>query len=67
ENIIIGHPIPAGTGMKRYRGVKLFDEDQQDLDLYMQEILEKRKLEKVAESLESEDLAMEEGDSEGEE
>jgi DNA-directed RNA polymerase subunit beta' len=53
--------------MKRYRGVKLFDEDQQDLDLYMQEILEKRKLEKVAESLESEDLAMEEGDSEGEE
>jgi DNA-directed RNA polymerase subunit beta' len=49
ENIIIGHPIPAGTGMKRYRGVKLFDEEQQDLDQYMREILEKRKLEKVAE------------------
>jgi DNA-directed RNA polymerase subunit beta' len=49
ENIIIGHPIPAGTGMKRYRQVKLFDEDQQDLDLYMQEILERRKLEKIAE------------------
>jgi DNA-directed RNA polymerase subunit beta' len=49
ENIIIGHPIPAGTGMRRYRQVKLFDEDQQDLDLYMQEILERRKLEKIAE------------------
>ncbi len=47
ENIIIGHPIPAGTGMKRYRDVKLFDEDQRDLDEYMQEILEKRKLEKA--------------------
>jgi DNA-directed RNA polymerase subunit beta' len=59
ENIIIGHPIPAGTGMKRYRAVKLFDEDQQDLDLYMQEILEKRKLETVAEPAE-EDFSTEE-------
>ncbi|MCL2879079.1 MAG: DNA-directed RNA polymerase subunit beta', partial [Treponema sp.] len=48
ENIIIGHPIPAGTGMKRYRDIKLFDEDSQDLDVYMQEILEKRKLEAAA-------------------
>jgi DNA-directed RNA polymerase subunit beta' len=45
ENIIIGHPIPAGTGMKRYRDVKLFDEDNQDLDQLMEEILEQRKLE----------------------
>ncbi|MDR2375640.1 MAG: DNA-directed RNA polymerase subunit beta' [Treponema sp.] len=45
ENIIIGHPIPAGTGMKRYRDVKLFDEDSQDLDQQMEEILEQRKLE----------------------
>ncbi len=52
ENIIIGHPIPAGTGMKRYRDVKLFDENQGDLDAYMHEILEKRKLEKVAEPIE---------------
>ena len=49
ENIIIGHPIPAGTGMKRYRDIKLFDEDMQDMDEYMNEILEKRKLEKAAE------------------
>jgi DNA-directed RNA polymerase subunit beta' len=45
ENIIIGHPIPAGTGMKRYRNIKLFDEDSQDLDEYMLEILERRKQE----------------------
>jgi DNA-directed RNA polymerase subunit beta' len=54
ENIIIGHPIPAGTGMKRYRAVKLFDEDQQDLDVQMQEILEQRRLEKIAETVEGE-------------
>jgi len=45
ENIIIGHPIPAGTGMKRYRNIKLFDDETQDLDEYMQEILERRKQE----------------------
>jgi DNA-directed RNA polymerase subunit beta' len=56
ENIIIGHPIPAGTGMKRYRDVKLFDEDNKDLDEEMQEILERRKLEKVAETEEEDDL-----------
>jgi DNA-directed RNA polymerase subunit beta' len=49
ENIIIGHPIPAGTGIKRYRAVKLFDEESQDLDIQMQEILEQRRLERVAE------------------
>jgi DNA-directed RNA polymerase subunit beta' len=49
ENIIIGHPIPAGTGTKRYRAVKLFDEDFQDLDVQMQSILEQRKLEEQAE------------------
>jgi DNA-directed RNA polymerase subunit beta' len=48
ENIIIGHPIPAGTGMKRYRKIKLFDEDSQDLDEYMQEILNRRKQEAEA-------------------
>jgi DNA-directed RNA polymerase subunit beta' len=56
ENIIIGHPIPAGTGMKRYRAVKLYDEDQQDLDVQMQEVLEQRRLEKLAEAEEAEDF-----------
>ena len=60
ENIIIGHPIPAGTGMKRYRGIKLFDEDIQDLDLYMQEILERRKLEQETEEEEDEEPVAEE-------
>jgi DNA-directed RNA polymerase subunit beta' len=48
ENIIIGHPIPAGTGMKPYRNIKLFDDESQDLDEYMQEILERRKQEAEA-------------------
>jgi DNA-directed RNA polymerase subunit beta' len=64
ENIIIGHPIPAGTGMKRYRAIKLFDEEQQDLDQYTREILEKRKLEKVAEP-EEEDFSADEPEEQG--
>jgi DNA-directed RNA polymerase subunit beta' len=62
ENIIIGHPIPAGTGVKRYRAVKLFDEDNKDLDVEMQEILERVKLEKVAENAREEELIAEETD-----
>jgi DNA-directed RNA polymerase subunit beta' len=65
ENILIGHPIPAGTGMKRDRQVKLFDEEQQDLDAYMDEILEKRKLEKAAEALDGEDFPVDDTDVEG--
>ena len=61
ENIIIGHPIPAGTGMKRYRDIKLFDEDQQDLDEYVNEILEKHKLEKAADAV-AEDFSVEDAD-----
>jgi len=64
ENIIIGHPIPAGTGMKRYRNIKLYDEDSQDLDEYMQEILERRKQEAEAiaeaENVRQEELTVEE-------
>jgi DNA-directed RNA polymerase subunit beta' len=60
ENIIIGHPIPAGTGMRRYRNVKLYDEDSQDLDLQMQEILEQRRLEKIAQDAAEEAMAAEE-------
>jgi DNA-directed RNA polymerase subunit beta' len=50
ENIIIGHPIPAGTGMRNYRDPKLFDEEEQDLDAYMEEILKRRELEAEAEA-----------------
>jgi len=48
ENIIIGHPIPAGTGMKRYRNIKLFDDEGQNLDEQMQEVLDRRKQEAEA-------------------
>ncbi|MDR0290156.1 MAG: DNA-directed RNA polymerase subunit beta' [Treponema sp.] len=64
ENIIIGHPIPAGTGMKRYRNIKLYDEDSQDLDKQMQEILEQRKLEAamIAEAVATADITIEDSD-----
>lgn len=52
ENVVIGHLIPAGTGIKTYRNVKLFDKEKGDLDLQMNEILERRKLEKTTEPVE---------------
>lgn len=48
ENVIIGHMIPAGTGIRQYRKIKLF-EDEVDLDARMNDILERRKLEKAME------------------
>ncbi|MBM9589173.1 DNA-directed RNA polymerase subunit beta' [Leptospira sp. 201903075] len=32
ENVIIGHMIPAGTGMKKYRDIEVFKEIPGDLD-----------------------------------
>jgi DNA-directed RNA polymerase subunit beta' len=46
ENVIIGHLIPAGTGMKKYKNLKLFDQNREDLDAHIQEILEARRREK---------------------
>ncbi|MCL2758767.1 MAG: DNA-directed RNA polymerase subunit beta' [Treponema sp.] len=64
ENIIIGHPIPAGTGMKRYRNIKLFDDESQDLDEYMQEILDRRKqeAEAIAEAESTQEYVVEESE-----
>ncbi|MCF7928151.1 MAG: DNA-directed RNA polymerase subunit beta' [Spirochaetales bacterium] len=45
ENVIIGHLIPAGTGMKQYKQIKLFDENKEDLDAHMQRILDAKKRE----------------------
>jgi DNA-directed RNA polymerase subunit beta' len=42
ENVIIGHLIPAGTGMRQYKRIKLYDENREDLDARMQTILETR-------------------------
>ena len=36
ENVIIGKPIPAGTGMKRYRNIKL-DSDERMNELLMED------------------------------
>ncbi|WP_028974535.1 DNA-directed RNA polymerase subunit beta' [Spirochaeta cellobiosiphila] len=47
ENVVIGHLIPAGTGMKKYRKIKLFDDQREDLDAHVQEIL-RAKAEAVA-------------------
>ncbi len=49
ENVAIGHIIPAGTGIKNYKGIKLFDEGDRDLDLQMDEILERRRIERELE------------------
>ena len=45
ENVIIGHMIPAGTGMIGYRDIKLYDENMEDLDVSINRILEERKKE----------------------
>ena len=50
ENVIIGHIIPAGSGIRNYRNIKLFDDKAVDLDVQMEEILEKRKIEKALEA-----------------
>lgn len=50
ENVAIGHMIPAGTGIKNYKGIKLFDDSDKDLDLQMNEILEKRRQEEQMQS-----------------
>jgi len=46
ENVIIGHLIPAGTGMRDYKGIKMSDAEHEDLDAFVEDILEKRKREK---------------------
>ncbi len=47
ENVIIGHLIPAGTGMRDYKKIKLYDENREDLDVHMQQIIEQRAKERV--------------------
>ncbi|MBQ5781001.1 MAG: DNA-directed RNA polymerase subunit beta' [Spirochaetaceae bacterium] len=49
ENVIIGHPIPAGTGCNAYAEIKLFDSNDSDLDEQMNAILERRRIEREEE------------------
>ncbi len=53
ENVIIGHLIPAGTGMRDYKNVKLSDENTEDLDAHVEKILEAKRLEKEREEEEA--------------
>jgi DNA-directed RNA polymerase subunit beta' len=55
ENVIIGHLIPAGTGMRDYKNIKLFDEHREDLDAHMREILEARARERIENESEEEE------------
>ena len=52
ENIIIGHRIPAGTGIRHYANVKVLDSTGVDLEAQMQEILDQRKREQEEEEAE---------------
>ena len=57
ENVIIGHLIPAGTGLKRYRTVRL-DEDEKLLEL--QKEVDRARRERKADLPEDDDLDVEE-------
>ncbi|MBN2442029.1 MAG: DNA-directed RNA polymerase subunit beta' [Spirochaetales bacterium] len=46
ENVIIGHQIPAGTGMRIYKNIKLFDENMRDIDESISKIIEEKGTEK---------------------
>ena len=59
ENVIIGHLIPAGTGMKSYQNMKLFDENKGDLDITLSRIIEEKQKEK--ESMKEEPLTEDTG------
>jgi DNA-directed RNA polymerase subunit beta' len=48
ENVIIGHQIPAGTGMRYYKSMKLFDENMEDIDVSIAKIIEEKAKEKEA-------------------
>ncbi len=45
ENVIIGHLIPAGTGIKNYRNIKLVQEGREDLDESVQSVMDSRRRE----------------------
>jgi DNA-directed RNA polymerase subunit beta' len=44
ENVIIGHLIPAGTGMKRYRGIRVKEDNPVDLESQVESLMESRKM-----------------------
>jgi len=65
ENVIIGHLIPAGTGMKRYRTIKVKEENPIDLESQVESLMESRKHD-AEEDFDEMDVELEEYISEGE-
>jgi len=56
ENVIIGHLIPAGTGMKVYRNVDLDDEELLELQKQVDEARKAKQQEDNAKSIEDESI-----------
>ncbi len=56
ENVVIGHLIPAGTGMRHYKEIRLFDDETEDLDAHVSQILEVRAKEKAEQEELGEDM-----------
>lgn len=50
ENVIIGHMIPAGTGMKKYRDIEVFKEMPGDLDWDLDSEEEEEELSELSEA-----------------
>ncbi|MCF7943030.1 MAG: DNA-directed RNA polymerase subunit beta' [Spirochaetia bacterium] len=48
ENVIIGHLIPAGTGIKKYRNIQIKEEGGTDLDESVHSAMQERKREFAA-------------------
>ncbi len=66
ENVIIGHLIPAGTGLKGYRGINVYQDEPGDLEnLVTEEETEAQKKQK--EELNRPDLAVDPSEDFGEE
>jgi DNA-directed RNA polymerase subunit beta' len=66
ENVIIGHLIPAGTGMKRYRDIRVKEDNPIDLGEKVQSLMGSRKMSVFDEDEEFESDDLEEMISEGE-
>ncbi|MFA5446854.1 MAG: DNA-directed RNA polymerase subunit beta' [Sphaerochaeta sp.] len=55
ENVIIGHLIPAGTGMRKYRDIKLKDEELLALQQKVDAVKERRRQEMDEDDLDYDD------------
>ena len=60
ENVIIGKLIPAGTGMKRYRSIKLNTDEEDDIDLAEDDFNEPAELDEADKIVLNEDELSEE-------